>query len=868
MTSPSQPSSDRAFADEAARDAPPQHQSLPIDRLPLAYVRYDANLRVLEWNRAAEAMFGYTRDEIVGEDFLSRILPRPAEAWVNDIVRRLQAGDMQAHSVNENRTRDGRVITCEWFNTPLTDPDGRFAGAVSLARDVSEELRTAEQLAESERRFRAVFENSLDAILLMDDAGRYVDANPAACQLLGYTRDEIVRLTVSDLTPEVDRGMIPERINRFLGAGTSYGEYTLLCKDATTREVEFRSVANILPGVHLGVLRDIAERRQAERTLRESHSLLTAVVEGTPHALFVKDRMGRYLLLNTPGARLAGKEAAGIIGHDDTALFDPETARRFTETDRQVMETGEAMTYEELGTTAGVTRTYLTTKGPYLAPDGEIGGVIGVAQDVTESQAAAEELRRQKEVLQTIFDHIPVMIRFAEPSGRVQLVNRRWQEVFGWTLEEVQDRDLYAELYPDPQERQRALDFIHQPSGEWSDFKTRVRDGRILDTAWTGVILSDGTRIAIGFDVTERRRVERALRATEARYRAIFDQAEVGIVAVALDDWSLFSPNPGFCRMIGYASEEIGRLTLAHISHPEDLEAGLALARRLVAGEIPAYSLDTRYVRKDGEVVWVTLTSSLIRKPSGEADFAVGILQDITGRKKAEAERERLHRAVAESRAELEVLSRRLIEAQEAERAHLARELHDEIGQVLTTVTLTLEGIRARVAPAAADRVDESRRVVDRAIEQVRSQSLDLRPASLDQLGLEPALRAYLVRQAAHAGLALTFTSSLGGERLSPTLETVCFRVVQEATTNVLRHARATRLEVDLQRTLAEVRLTICDDGAGFDVSAARERVLRGAGFGLVGMRERVQLFGGGIEVESAPGSGTTIRVHLPVAGD
>jgi PAS domain S-box-containing protein len=725
--------------EEVARDAPPEHRGLSIDRLPLAYIRFDENYRVLDWNPAAEAMFGYTRDEIVGEDLLDRILPRPVDERVGDIVRRLHAGDMQAHSVNVNRTRDGRLITCEWFNTPLTDPDGRFAGAVSLARDVTDERRTAEQLADSQRRFAAVFENSLDAILLMDDAGRYVDANPAACQLLGYTRDEIVGLHVSDVTRGVDRGWIPERMRRFLAAGTLHGEYTLVCKGGATREVEYRSVANILPGLHLSVHRDIAGRRQAERTLRESHSLLTAVVDGIPQALYVKDRTGRYLLLNSPGARLVGREAADVIGRDDTALFDAETARRFVEADREVMETGEAVTYEVMGTTDGITRTYLTTKAPFRGPDGEIGGVIGVSQDVTESRAAEEALRRQKEVLQTIFDHIPVMINFVDTSGRVQLVNGEWERVMGWTLADAQARDMPAELYPDPDERRRVMEFIRNPQPGWADFRTRTRDGRVIDTAWATVRLSDGTIIGIG--------------------------------------------------------------------------------------------------------------------------------QDVTDRKRAEAERERLHQAVAASRAELEVLSRRLIESQEEERSHLARELHDEIGPVLTTVNLTLEAVRVRVGPDAADRLDESRRVVDRAIEQVRGLSLDLRPASLDLLGLEPALRAYLARQAAHAGLALAFTSSLGAERLPPALETVCFRVVQEAATNVLRHARATRLEVDLSRTGDEVRVTIRDDGAGFDVGAARERVLRGEGFGLVGMRERVQLFGGRIDVRSAIGGGTTIEVHVPAAG-
>lgn len=713
--------------------------SLPIDRLPLAYVRYDAHYRVLDWNPAAEAMFGYPRAEIVGEVLLDRILPRPTDDWVSDILGRLHAGDMQAHSVNENRTRDGRVIVCEWFNTPLLDVKGRFAGGVSLARDVTAERRTAERLAESQRRYGAVFENSLDAILLMDDAGRYQDANPAACQLLGYDRGELLVLTVADVTPGIDRGRIPELMRQFLAAGAQYGEYTLACQDGSTRDVEYRAIANILPGLHLSVLRDVTERKRAETALRESHALLRAVVEGIPQALFVKDRGGRYLLLNAPGARLAGKSVEDVIGRGDTSLFDADTARRLAAVDRRVIETGELVTFEEVVTAHEVTRTYLTTKAPFRGPDGEALGVIGIARDITERKAAEEELRRQKEILQTIFDHIPVMLNFVDPSGRVQFINREWERVFGWSREETRTLDILTETYPDVRDRQRVAEYMRDPPPGWTDFRTRVRDGQVLDTSWAMVVLSDGTRIGIGLDVTDRKR--------------------------------------------------------------------------------------------------------------------------------AEAERERLHREVAAGRAELEALSRRLIEAQEAERGHLARELHDEIGQVLTTVNLTLEAVRARAGPAAADRLDESRRVVDRAIEQLRSLSLDLRPASLDLLGLEPALRAYLARQAAHAGLALVFTSSLGGDRLPPTLETVCFRIVQEAATNVVRHARATRLAVDLSRADGEVRVAVRDDGVGFDVAAARERALRGEGFGLAGMLERVQLFGGRIDVESVVGRGTSVVVHFLVDG-
>jgi signal transduction histidine kinase len=224
-----------------------------------------------------------------------------------------------------------------------------------------------------------------------------------------------------------------------------------------------------------------------------------------------------------------------------------------------------------------------------------------------------------------------------------------------------------------------------------------------------------------------------------------------------------------------------------------------------------------------------------------------------------------LHREVVQSRQLLEVLSRRLLEAQETERRHLAHELHDEIGQVLTAVNLNLESLRARVDRRAWPRLDESVEVVNRAIEQVRDLSLDLRPAALDLLGLESALRSHVTRQAARGGLALEFVSTLAGRRPPPALETVCFRVVQEALTNVLRHARASHCRVRLAMTDDTLDVSVTDDGVGFDVAAARERALRGEGYGLLSMLERVQLVAGRIRIDAAPGRGTTIEVRFPI---
>ena len=152
-----------------------------------------------------------------------------------------------------------------------------------------------------------------------------------------------------------------------------------------------------------------------------------------------------------------------------------------------------------------------------------------------------------------------------------------------------------------------------------------------------------------------------------------------------------------------------------------------------------------------------------------------------------------------------------------------------------------------------------------RIVRQVRAISLDLRPSMLDDLGLESALRWYLGRQAERAGLTTEFTADLIDVQLPPEVGTACFRVVQEALTNVVRHARARHVRVELRRRGATLRLNISDDGVGFDPREAQARSAHGASLGLVGMQERVLLAGGELIIEAAPGRGTTIRAHFPL---
>jgi signal transduction histidine kinase len=227
----------------------------------------------------------------------------------------------------------------------------------------------------------------------------------------------------------------------------------------------------------------------------------------------------------------------------------------------------------------------------------------------------------------------------------------------------------------------------------------------------------------------------------------------------------------------------------------------------------------------------------------------------------------RLFEKLRAGRKRLEILSQQLLEVQEAERRHISRELHDEIGQALTALKVNLQAAqRLSDLRALSPYLEESISIVERTLHQVRNLSLDLRPSLLDDLGVVAALRWYVDRQAQRAGFEAQFIAEPQEMRLPPDLETTCFRLVQEALTNVVRHARAQRVQVILRHNQAGLELVIRDDGVGFDVNAVKDRMPGDRSLGLLGMQERVQLVDGQIKIESDPNRGTEIRAIFPLS--
>jgi signal transduction histidine kinase len=270
---------------------------------------------------------------------------------------------------------------------------------------------------------------------------------------------------------------------------------------------------------------------------------------------------------------------------------------------------------------------------------------------------------------------------------------------------------------------------------------------------------------------------------------------------------------------------------------------------------VEARDLEVVIERPDGSCITVLVNIAPLRNGDGELIGALNCFQDITERNQAAKELE-------DANHQLRFLSRRLFHLQEEERRHLARELHDEIGQALTAAKINLQSVTANGDDATSARLQETSGILDRLLGQVREISIDLRPSMLDDLGLVPTLRSLLDQQGRRASVAVHFSAKNMPENLTPEIQTTCFRMAQEAITNALRHADATRLDVDLHRDDGNLWLVIRDNGKGFDAKSVQAQAV---GLGLIGIKERAALVGGRARIISSSGEGTTIEVSLPL---
>lgn len=614
-----------------------------------------------------------------------------------------------------------------------------------------------------------------------------------------------------------------------------------------------------------------AERMRAQSLLHEKEQEFRAIVENAPDQIIRYDKAFRRMYVNPAVEKFYGMPAEALIGKTLGSGI-PEGGMAVKDTELAQVRQGvaavfaTAKTYDyEMSWTMPSGRTYFSIRlFPELDTNGAVVNVLGISRDITESKRAEEELKKEKEVLEKIFENIPVMIGFVGEDGRVKLVNPEWERSMGWTLKELQDQnvDIFAEAYPDLPYRQEVLDFVNASTGEWVDLKIRVRDGRVIDAACAVVHLSEGTRVAIAQDITERKQAEEKLRQSESQLAEAQHLANIGSWSLDLSN-NIVTWSDELYRIFGVQPSEFDHNYEAVIAttHPEDREWLRNAIEDAIKTHVPL-SVYYRITKPTGELRVLHARGAVVTDVHGNARRLHGTAQDVTERMEAEEK----VRATTE---QLRALSARLQSAKEEEDIRIARELHDEMGSALTSLRWEIERFDETVSEvedlprlqALRNKIKDMMSLTDIILGTMRRIASELRPSILDDLGLVAAIEWQSQQFQLRTGIVCHCDRSLEEVELDGEQSTAIFRILQETLTNILRHAQATRVDIEMHSVDDYFILSVSDDGKGITESEKSDQ----QSFGILGMRERAHLINAEIEIQGTEGQGTVVTVRVPI---
>jgi PAS domain S-box-containing protein len=462
-------------------------------------------------------------------------------------------------------------------------------------------------------------------------------------------------------------------------------------------------------------------------------------------------------------------------------------------------------------------------------------------------------------------------------DGTILAANAAVCRMSGYTEAELLQRNDSQNVYPP--DAQVGMDkFAEMLAGQRGYYSVERRylrkSGEVFWTRLTLSLVRDAAGqpaylIGMVEDIDEQRRKSAALAESEARFKAVFDSAAVGVAIMTLDR-RIVEINPTASRIIGYSPEEIAKINPSELAVEEDRYVDRELFAELVAGQRSQYLVEKRYIHRNGSLFWGRVNFASVRSVDGQPLYIVGMIEDITEEKGAAerlAAQEAEHRALLEQRiaARTEELNRAnellrekaALDAVAAERTRLARELHDAVTQTLFSTTLIADVLPVLWEMNRAEgerRLAELRELTRGALAEMRTLLMELRPNALVEAPLPALLRQLTEAMIGRARIAIELSTE-GERRLPPDVQVGLYRIAQEALNNVVKHAHATQAVVTL-RLGEPVRLAIADDGAGFDSGAVTADHL-----GLRIMRERAEAIGARLTVTSEPGEGTQVTV-------
>jgi PAS domain S-box-containing protein len=848
-------------------------------------------------------MTGYAPDEAIGRTPHILQGPKTDPSLPGRLCKDCAAGKV-FHGETINYRKDRSEIYLEWTAGPVRDERGEVTHFAAALLDVTERRRIEEERRRGEEEFRSLFELSAIGMAQVSPEGRYLRVNRKFCQMLGYSEQELLRLTLHEVTHPEDREFSAAKLESSFADGSEEfsienryvrkdgGIIRVLINWTVVRDADgrpLRTVANI---------QDITERKQIEEALQTSEAQLRDILDHSVALIFVKDLEGRYLRVNRRYEESFGVADAELRGKTDYDHHPKEIADAFVANDREVIAADRPILFEEQAFVAGETRYSVVSKFPLRDWSGRPYAICGIATDITERKRAETALLESQALNQAVLDSLAANIAVLDRGGNIIAVNEHWKrfarENGGATIADSVGVN-YLDVYRRSQEQvngqiEATLKGIQEVlDGARPNFTVEYPCHSPVEKRWflmsvTPLLGEGGGAVVAHTDITQRKQVEESLRVSEARLDLALNAGAIGTF-----DWdirankaiwteqlkALFGLPPG-------GSAETYETWLERV-FPEDRPACEAGLREILGKKLRRWRTEYRIVRADtGEVRWIGSKGRVFYDEQGEPLRFIGTNMDITERKRAEAEREELLVREQAAREAAEALTR----AKDEILAVVSHELRSPLTAMLGyAVLLRHGGLDAQKVRHAAEVIERSGKaqlqLIDDLLDTARIISgklrLELGPVDLVSV-IEQAVQT--IRPAADAkGISIEtdFPSEIGQITGDP------FRL-QQVVWNLLSNAvkfteQGGRVGVRLERIDPHICITVSDTGRGirpdilpyvFDrfrqADASSARRYGGLGLGLALVKYLVELHGGTIRAASAgEGQGATFDVVLPV---
>ncbi len=591
--------------------------------------------------------------------------------------------------------------------------------------------------------------------------------------------------------------------------------------------------------------------------MEKDERLFRSLADCSPVGLYLADVNGNCKYVNKSWCRMAGLEPDEALGQGWREGIFPGDRNRIREQWSRLVEGKEQwdLEYRFQDRRGNITWVHGTAT-PFH--NDQFSGYLGTNVDITERKQAEEEIQKKSHQQNVILDSIPSVTMLIRHDTKEVLACNKAAERVGVVVGQT----CYKTRHNKNKPCSSCLANELRATGKKQYLQTR-EDGCYRDNYWVPV--TEDLYLFYAYDNTKQKIIEESLRESEEKFRRLFTDSTVAMSLLTMDR-TLLQVNNALCDFLGYSKYEFETLRLEDITHSDDLEKSLLSHTNLISGQSRSFSMEKRFIHKNGTLKWGLITVSVIPNEKGQPLYHLAQVVDITERKEAVA-------ALLEYQKKLQSVASELLLAEENLQKKIGGELHDGVCQLLVSCKMSLGRLKDSLEnQAAVCYVKEISATMDRAIEQIRTLSFNLTNPVLFELGfckaIEDLAEDYLQKK--HNIRTNIICEDLKCKGLAPhlsdELKGVVYRAVKELFVNIVKHAHADTVEIKITCKQKLLRVKIVDDGVGFDYAAELNNRKSGHKLGLFIIMERLGYFQGRIDLEASQGKGTKAVIEVPLS--